>query len=87
MIKMIRDLPYDKAWEQTYTVLETLEDEDDMLMLLEGQLSYVLDCYYKREAHAELLLDMVERIRDGKVENRIIHPEFYEHEKETQGTA
>ncbi len=54
---MERNLSWSEGWKEINKVLESLKDEDDMLPMLESHVGYVLDVYYKREAHAEMLLD------------------------------
>ncbi len=61
---MERNLSWSDGWDKMYNVLESLKDEDDMLIMLEGQLAYVLEVYYKPSGHAELLLDIVNSVRE-----------------------
>lgn len=81
---MERNLSYDDAWKQMFNILETLKDEDDMLPLLEGQIGYVLDVYYKRKCHLEMLLNMSRHIYESGERMRKIYPEDFEHEKEEE---
>jgi hypothetical protein len=59
---MERNLSWSDGWGQINKVLESLKDEDDMLPMLESHIGYVLDVYYKREAHAGMLLDAASTI-------------------------
>jgi hypothetical protein len=60
---MERNLSWSEAWENINKTIESVKDEGDMLPLLEGNISYVLQCYYKQEGYAEILLNMVDNIR------------------------
>jgi hypothetical protein len=60
---MERNLSWNDAWEKINQALEGLDDEDKMLPMLESHISYILECYYKKEGHAALLIGMVETVR------------------------
>ena len=63
-----RILSYSEAWDKINNVIETME-EDRMLDVLTGHIGYVLFCYYKREGHADMLMDMMMQIRCGLQED------------------
>ena len=75
---MIRKLKWDDAWQQMFEILETLEQEEDMLPLLQGQLCYVLEAYYKPESHDTLLLNIVQQTRQRIEEDKIENPEWFD---------
>ena len=64
---MERNLSWNDAWHKIQDIIDSLEDEDAMLPMLGGQIHRVLDFYYKKEGHADLLLDLVEQIRAAMV--------------------
>jgi hypothetical protein len=75
---MIRNLKYTDAWDQVFQILETLEQKDDMLQLLTGQLCYVLEAYYKPDSHDTLLLNVVQEVRERIEEDKIENPEWFD---------
>jgi hypothetical protein len=64
---MERNLSWNDAWHKIQDIIDSLDDKDAMLPMLGGQIHRVLDIYYQKQAHADILLDIVENIRAAMV--------------------
>lgn len=64
---MERNLSWSDAWDKIQNIIDSLEDEDAMLPMLGGQIHRVLALYYEKEAHTDILLDIVQNIRAAMV--------------------
>ncbi len=81
---MQRDLKWDEAWQQMAVIIERLEESEGDLQILDflfGQLTYVLEAYYKPEFHDTILFDGLQQIREWIKKDIKNRPELFVEEE------